>query len=186
MIKSILTYSELLLNDRVGVVILIAESNPLLRLDIVDKLDKCGIKWSTIQLRGTDYITLSVLDANRLPQDVIDQVKGFDIETGSGGFFMLYLKREPVELITFYNPGPYCECPKTPEDLYKMSEKEAMEYITKQAWTLDEAEFLRYSILVGVFDSYSPSVLLGAENLWSILSTRLEDALRGKPLKILF
>lgn len=182
-----LTYSELLLKDRIGVVILIAESNPLLRLVIVDKLDKCGIKWSTIQLRGTDYITLSVLDANRLPQDVIDQVKGFDIETNSGGFFMLYLKREPPELITFYSPGgAYCECPKTPEDLYKMSEKEAIEYITKRAWTLDEAEFLRYSILVGVFDSYNPSVLLGAENLWSALSTHLEDALRGKPLKILF
>lgn len=182
-----LTYNELLLKDRIGVVILIAENNPHLRLDIVDKLDKCGIKWNTILLGRDEYITLSVLDANRLPQDVTDQVQGFDIKTMSGGFFMLYLKREPPELITFYTPGAtYYEYSETLEDLYKMSEEEALEYITKRAWTLDEAEFLRYLILVGAFDSYSPCVLLGAENVWSTLSTHLKDALRGKALKILF
>ena len=185
-IKTDLAYSELLLKDRVGVIILVSDNNPLLRLDIADKLDKCGIKWSTIQIRGTDYITLSVLDANRLPQDVIDQVRGLDIRTMTGGFFMLYLKREPAELITFYTPGGDYEGWLKWQNLHKMSEKEVIEYLAKGVWTLDEAEFLRYSILVGAFDSFSPSVLLGAENLWRILSAKLEDALRGKALKILF
>ena len=174
-----ITYSDVTVEDRLRVAIVVSDRDGKLDNLVINILDFCKIPWSAVNIDDEMFVSIHPGDYYLLPVTFVQKI--YD----SRGFFLIYSKNDPHRC-AFYN--------KIASDSL-LNGLDSVRAFQKVSNTIQcdnivfrnpqEVAELFCGIVLGVFDGMDKSSRLSIEKAVGAGVKKWEDWFRGRPLKIL-